>query len=46
MILAALIGGMLFGGFVGLGAMCLCVVSGDESRHEEMREAHEKEARK
>ena len=46
MIWAAFIGGMLFGGFIGLGAMCLCVVSGDESRREELREAREKEARK
>ena len=45
MIWAAFIGGMLFGGFIGLGAMCLCVISGDESRREEMREAWEKEKR-
>ncbi|MBR4204511.1 MAG: hypothetical protein IKQ92_03450 [Clostridia bacterium] len=39
MIYVAFIAGMFFGGFVGLGAMCLFVVSGDESRREELREA-------
>lgn len=36
MIFAAFIIGMFVGGFVGLGAMCLCVISGDESRREEL----------
>ena len=34
---AAFFVGMFVGGFIGLGAMCLCVVSGDESRREELR---------
>ena len=46
MIWAAFFAGMMVGGFVGLGVMCLLVVSGDESRREEWREAQEKEARK
>ena len=45
MIWAAFFAGMMVGGFVGLAAMCLCVVSGDESRREEWREAWEKEKR-
>ena len=36
MIYAAFFIGLFVGGFVGLGAMCLCVVSGDESRREEL----------
>ena len=36
MIFAAFIIGMFVGGFIGLGAMCLCVISGDESRREEL----------
>ena len=36
---AAFFVGVFFGGFIGLGAMCLCVVSGDESRREELRAA-------
>ena len=39
MIYAAFFIGLFVGGFVGLGAMCLCVVSGDESRREELRAA-------
>ena len=35
MIFAAFIIGMYVGGFVGLEAMCLCVISEDESRREE-----------
>ncbi len=30
--------GMMAGGFVGVVAMCLCIVSGRESRREEQRE--------
>ena len=37
MIWAAFFAGMFFGGFIGLGAMCLFVVSSDESRREELR---------
>ena len=32
MIFAAFIIGMFVGGFVGLGAMCLCVISGGGAR--------------
>ena len=39
MIWAAFFVGMFLGGFIGLGAMCLFVVSGDESRREELRAA-------
>ena len=39
MLWAAFFAGVFAGGLIGLGAMCLCVVSGDESRREEMREA-------
>ena len=39
MIWAAFFAGLFFGGFIGLGAMCLFVVSGDESRREELRAA-------
>ena len=39
MIWAAFFLGLFIGGFVGLGAMCLCVISGDESRREELRDA-------
>ena len=46
MIWAAFFVGLVIGGCVGLGVMCLLVVSGDESRREEWREAQEKEARK
>ena len=46
MIWAAFIGGMMVGGFIGIVVMCLCVISGDESRREEWREACEKEARR
>ena len=38
MIYAAFFVGLFVGGFVGLGTMCLLVVSGDESRREELRE--------
>jgi len=38
MIWAAFFIGLFVGGFVGLGVMCLCVVSGDESRREELME--------
>ena len=39
MIYAAFFVGLFVGGFVGLGTMCLLVISGDESRMEELREA-------
>lgn len=39
MIYAAFFVGLFVGGFVGLGTMCLFVISGDESRREELREA-------
>ena len=39
MIWTAFFAGLFFGGFIGLGAMCLFVVSGDESRREELRAA-------
>lgn len=39
MIWAAFFLGLFVGGFIGLGAMCLCVISGDESRREELRDA-------
>ena len=38
MIWAAFFAGMFMGGLLGLSVMCLCVVSGDESRREEMME--------
>ena len=34
----AFFAGLFLGGMVGLFTMCLCVISGDESRREELRE--------
>ena len=45
MIWAAFFVGLVIGGCFGLGVMCLLVVSGDESRREEWREAWDKEKR-
>ncbi len=36
MVWTAFFVGLFVGGFVSFGAMCLCVISGDESRREEL----------
>ena len=46
MIWAAFFVGLFFGGFIGLGTMCLFVVSGNESRCEECRERNNNAAQR